>query len=119
MIERKFNSTQAITKGWDIFACDGYATGDWQIQKIDFPSERNEAYDEGDPNRLPFEEALFASDNEVWAHVVNRALAGSAYHQGALAFIRKHSPQEWAAILKAHPELMPRIRVPANTRKAA
>lgn len=110
----EFDNAKAHQEGWGIFDCDGSTNGRWQICQIDCPAEWNEAYEEGAPERLPFEEPQFPGDGAVWEHVVKRALAGSQYHRNALTFIEIHNPKEWAAICQAHPAVKPRIRIPAR-----
>jgi hypothetical protein len=105
-----FDNTQAHTEGWAIFDCDGSANGRWQICALDCPEDW--------PDYEPSWKAL-DDDSKAWAHVVAQAIAGSAYHQSALAAIKQDNRAEWEAILEMHPELKPRIRVPAITRKAA
>lgn len=73
-----FPNIQAFTEGWGIFDCDGSENGPWQIQRID-------------------EDEKFPSDDEAWLHVAEKAKAGSAYHRGAIEFIRHHNSAEYAA----------------------
>jgi len=82
MADPVFDNTQANAEGWGIFECFGSDYGRWQIQKCD-------------------EQEVFASDPEAWAHVVDRANVGSAYHMLALLFIQTFNPEETPRIMHA------------------
>lgn len=77
-----FDNKLAKTEGWSIFECFGSDHGKWQLQK----------YDEAE---------VFASDPEAWAHVVDRADAGSIYHKQAIQFLAQHNPEEKERIMHA------------------
>ncbi|WPE19908.1 hypothetical protein [Shinella zoogloeoides] len=75
----EFYNGQAITEGWAIFECDGSENGPFQAMKDD-------------------DQDVFATDDEVFVHIVARAAEGSEYHLKALEFLRVHNPIEHAAI---------------------
>lgn len=75
MDQPDFDNTQAADEGWGVFECDGSDNGPWQIQRDD-------------------EAELFEDDDAVWLHVLQRAKAGSDYHQAALGFVKEHNPIE-------------------------
>jgi hypothetical protein len=74
-----FDNHQSASEGWVVADCDGSENGPWQIQKVD-------------------EMDVFKSDCDAWAHVVQAAKNGSAYHQAALDFVAEHNPIEWQVI---------------------
>jgi hypothetical protein len=41
---------------------------------------------------------VFASNEQAWCHVWKQAQSGSALHQRALDFLKKHSPNELAEV---------------------
>lgn len=71
----------ADREGWNIFESSGSVGGSPQIQRYD-------------------ERAVFAGDSDAWLFVWTRAKAGSAMHQRALDFIRRHNEPEYARIEK-------------------
>jgi hypothetical protein len=82
MTDPVFDNTQAEQEGWSIFECHGSDNGLWQLQKCD-------------------DARVFASDQEAWAHVVDSADAGSAYHKLAILFLETFNPEEAACIKDA------------------
>lgn len=103
-----FDNERAYQEGWYICECSGSANGTWQLVRVDDPSA----------HEPPLPDHPFDSDSDVWAHVTKQALAGSQYHRNALTFIQTHNPLEWEALLRAHPEMKPRVRVPVVQRAA-
>lgn len=79
--EITFLNTHPAEEGWGIFDCDGSENGRWQLC-------RDDAMD------------VFPSDDEAWVFVVEQAVAGSAYHQDALAFLEQNNPEEHHGILE-------------------
>lgn len=78
--EPAFDNRQAHEEGWGIFdLCEVGRADPYQLQRVD-------------------EDERFASDDDAWRHVAARAAEGSAYHSAALAFLRKSSPGEYAAL---------------------
>ncbi len=104
----EFNNERAFQEGWYICECSGSSNGTWQLVQVDDPTSHEPS--------LPAHS--FNGDEDAWKHVVKQALAGSQYHRNALTFIQTHNPLEWSALLRAHPELKPRVRVPAARRAA-
>lgn len=84
-INADFDNGVAGAEGWGIFECGGSANGYYQLCRLD-------------------EEAIFASDDEAWKHVVAKVAEGSAYHRSALDYIRAHNPIEWASFGNIHGE---------------
>jgi hypothetical protein len=83
-----FDNTQAFTEGWGIFEV-GPGTeasfiekyGRWSLDRL---AEGNTCGP-----------VVFGEDaDQAWGHVVTKALEGSAYHQGAIQFLRQHNPLE-------------------------
>lgn len=82
----EFENAQAYREGWAIFDCDGSDNGRWQLCRID-------------------EDEIFATDEAAWRHVWTHAEAGSAYHQAALAYLKRHNPGEYDCIARMALEL--------------
>lgn len=82
----EFDNGQAYMEGWSIFECWGSDNGPFQLQRVDELEE-------------------FPSDDEAWTFVIGKAREGSAYHKGALDYLRAHNPMEIVAMTKAHGEL--------------
>lgn len=74
----------ASREGWDLFECFGSDDGNLQLQRFDCPAEVHCA-----PDPYPF-----ATDVDVWRHVLTRAATGSALHVKALAILRLENPAE-------------------------
>lgn len=73
-----FDQLQAEAEGWGLFeAEDGY-----QLQHHQ-------------------DKGLLSSDAEAWALVVDRALAGSAYHLNVLRALEVHAAHEFALIAES------------------
>lgn len=87
-----FDNTQAHCEGWAIFDCDGSCNGRWQLCRLDDPA----AWPDGTTQlRAP----AFESDDDAWAFVGAKVRDGSAYHQGALDFLRQHNRAEYVALI--------------------
>lgn len=67
---------QTQHEGWGVFEVDDGAIT-LQIQRLD-------------------EDAVFESDPQAWAHVIEQARAGSALHGYVLAYFNAHFPEEYA-----------------------
>ena len=80
----------ALSEGWDIFDCQGSASGPWQLQSFDDPEDVETA-----PRPYPFQ-----SDLDAWKHVRSRAAQGSPLHERALAFLAEHNLPEYRAIFE-------------------
>lgn len=87
-----FDNTQAFTEGWGLFEMPDDAEagflanyGKWSLDRL---AEGNTV------GPVKFGEAA----SEAWRFVVEKALGGSAYHQGAIQFLRAHGPKEIAFI---------------------
>jgi hypothetical protein len=78
-----FDNFKASQEGWAIWTCYGSEHGIFKLCRCD-------------------EDAIFASDNEAWRHVVEQADSGSAYHKAALAYIRENEPIEWVNFASVH-----------------
>ena len=70
----RFDNTQALAEGWDLFDVDGRI----QLQRIDLPS---------DHECLDYDEPKFQSDAHAIVEVATRARTGSEYHWRALHLI--------------------------------
>jgi hypothetical protein len=81
-----FDNTQSVAEGWSIFECSGSENGPFQLQRLD-------------------EAEVFPNDDDAWVFVIGKAREGSAYHIGALTYLREHNPLEIAAMTKANGEL--------------
>ena len=59
---------------------------------------------------------LFDSDHDAYVYVVQRAVAGSAYHKEALVYLAEHSPEayDWALDTYVARHGKPRLRIPAG-----
>jgi hypothetical protein len=75
-----FDNNRAFDEGWSIFECFGSANGPWQLQKCD-------------------ESGILKTDLEAWRLVVDRAEAGSNYHQTALQFLKDHNRIEYDCVV--------------------
>ena len=76
-----FDNEQAHAESWGIFdLCEVGRPDPYQLQRVD-------------------EDERFASDDHAWRYVAARAAEGSAYHRGALDFLRDNSPGEYAAVI--------------------
>lgn len=75
MTDFAYPTTHPSSEGWDIFESAGSVDGPFQIQRND-------------------EDAVFADDSEAWRFVWDKAQGGSAYHKGALDWLREHNPGE-------------------------
>ena len=74
----EFDSIGASIEGWDIFPSFNQHRRFWLERRTTF--------------------GAFTSDEQAWRHVWIRAQAGSALHQRALDFLKKHSPGELAEV---------------------
>jgi hypothetical protein len=74
----EFDSVSASVDGWDLFPSFNPHRRFWLERRTTF----------GD----------FTSDEQAWRHVWKRAHEGSALHQRALDFLKKHSPGELAEV---------------------
>lgn len=81
----EFDNGAAFPEGWGIFECSGSANGVQQLCRLDA-------------------ENVFPDDNSAWKHVTAKVAEGSAYHRGALDYIRAHNPIEWASFGDVHGE---------------
>lgn len=79
----EFDNVQAFREGWSIFECGGSDSGPFQLQRVD-------------------DLEVFPSDDEAWTYVINKAREGSAYHKGALDYLREHNPTEIASMARVH-----------------
>jgi hypothetical protein len=73
------DSMAAVLEGWDVFDGCGPEGGPFEIQKLETAR-------------------AFATDADVWWHVVARAADGSGLHQRALAFIRRFNREQFDEI---------------------
>jgi len=74
----EFDSIGASIEGWDVFPSFNPHRPFW--------IERRQVF------------SVFASDKQAWCHVWKQAHAGSALHQRALDFLKKHRPSELAEV---------------------
>src|SRR5947209_15166723 len=74
----EFDSIGASIEGWDIFPSFNPHRRFWLERRTSF--------------------GIFATDEQAGRHVWKRAQEGSALHQRALDFLKKHSPGEWGEI---------------------
>lgn len=81
----EFDNGISSNEGWGIFECSGSANGIYQLCRSD-------------------EEAIFPDDEAAWKYVVGRVAEGSAYHRGALDYIRANNVIEWASFGNVHRE---------------
>ncbi|MGE8449233.1 MAG: hypothetical protein ACN6OP_01155, partial [Pseudomonadales bacterium] len=77
-----FDNNQAHREGWCISKTHGSDHGPFQLQRLD-------------------EKAVFKLDDDAWDFVTQKATAGSAYHVGAIEYLRVHSRMEYDALNKA------------------
>jgi hypothetical protein len=70
----------AAQEGWDILAVDGN-DDELQIQKAD-------------------DDDKFSSDDEVWQHIIAKAIAGSEFHRKIISFIKQSNPKEFGDFVK-------------------
>lgn len=78
----------ALLEGWDIFQCGDTEHEPFELCRLDFPGDAG----------MPFADALFEDDINAWDHVIERATAGSALHNKALAFLMQDAPGEFIHI---------------------
>lgn len=77
-----FDNKQANSEGWCISKTHGSDYGPFQLQRLD-------------------EKATFTLDDDAWDFVARKATEGSAYHVGAIEYLRVHSRIEYDALAKA------------------
>jgi hypothetical protein len=77
----EFDSINASIEGWDIFPSFNPHRPFWLERRTTF--------------------GTFTSDEQAWCHVWKRAHEGSALHQRALDFLKKHNPGELAEVRRA------------------
>jgi hypothetical protein len=75
------NDSAASKEGWNIFETTGSSSEKWQVQRIDFPEDREP----------------LANESDAWELVYSGT---DAHHVAARAFIQHHNPEEWAEIVK-------------------
>ena len=73
-----FDNEQAIKEGWALF-------NDGELQRLDQPA----AHGEGLP-----EDPVFTTDRQAVEFVLDKALAGSRYHQDAINFVLTAAAKE-------------------------
>jgi hypothetical protein len=83
-----WNNEWAFAEGWGIF----------ELCPARYPDRRYELqYLQNDDFGYPAD--MYSIDEEAWAVVKQRASYGSAYHLHALAWLKEHSPGEYAFIM--------------------
>lgn len=79
----EFDNMQADDEGWAIFGV-ALREGHHQLMKCD-------------------DMDVFSDDAQAWEFVVEKAKAGSVYHQSALEYLKEHNPSEFNLIVRRFP----------------
>ncbi len=83
-----FDNTQALTEGWCIEEMPATADADFIAKYGRWSLDRLAEGNTVGP-------VVFGEDaKHAWSFVVAKALEGSAYHKGAIAFLNQHNPLE-------------------------
>lgn len=97
-LERK-----AVAEGWTIFDCDGSEYDRWQVQAFADASDAERAYEVPNVPQL--------DNDDVAMQILGQG--NETHHVAARAFLKKHSPREYAAVMKYATRPLLRV-VPQN-----